>query len=326
MGGVIHGYSDIQGFRISILKAIKFISNLYFSTQESYFGTKLSENPLLHTWSLSIEMQFYILLPFVIYFFRKHLLSIFILSIASITLYSSYEIYALENQRNIYFSFMSRVPEFLIGCLYAVILKKGLNFSRQKNNVIALISFLILIGCAFIYSEATPFPGALAIIPCFAGANLLVIKNNFLSDFFSKKPLVYVGELSYSLYLWHWGIMALMRYANQSYYFSLLEIVFVIISTFAMAWLSYNLLESRFRKTEKMKFAIIFAPIFVGIYVLSASMNHIVAKILGNRKLPDIYVKPFFGLKSHTQNIVEKYGDKSKNDKIFLMGIAMLWY
>ena len=66
LGSFIFIYTDIYKLRLSIIKAIKFISNLYFSTGDSYFGAKLSENPLLHTWSLSIEMQFYLILPFVL--------------------------------------------------------------------------------------------------------------------------------------------------------------------------------------------------------------------------------------------------------------------
>lgn len=302
--------------RLSILKAIKFISNDYFSTGESYFGAKLSENPMLHTWSLSIEMQFYLILPFVVYFLRKYLVPIFIISIVGISLYSTYNIYILDNHQSSYFSLVSRIPEFLIGSVYAIIFKNGLNFSRPKNNILAFSSLVILLLCSTFYTEETPFPSIWAIIPCVAGANLLVIRNNSISDFFTNKILVYIGELSYSLYLWHWGIMALIRYMNDDYYFSFGEIIFIIGTTFAMAWLSYQLLEKRFRKTSNLKFGLIFAPIFIGIYLFSAQME----KIMTYKKLPDSYVKPYFGLKSHTTNTIEKYGDLSKNDNIILIG------
>ena len=149
LGSLTLIYTDIYKLRLSIIKAIKFISNLYFSTGDSYFGAKLSENPLLHTWSLSIEMQFYLILPFVLVFFKKHLLPIFITLIIIVTAYSTYEIFFTNNQQKIYFSLISRIPEFLIGSVYYIVFKNGLDFSRQKNNIIAICSFLVLIICSF---------------------------------------------------------------------------------------------------------------------------------------------------------------------------------
>ncbi|PKF74527.1 acyltransferase family protein [Chryseobacterium sp. PMSZPI] len=71
-GAYLWQYSEIKVLRESIISAGLFISNLIFSRGNNYFGAQTSENPVHHTWSLSIEMQFYIFLPFIIYFFRKH--------------------------------------------------------------------------------------------------------------------------------------------------------------------------------------------------------------------------------------------------------------
>jgi len=316
LGSLTFIYTDIYKLRLSIIKAIKFISNLYFSAGDSYFGAKLSENPLLHTWSLSIEMQFYLILPFVLVFFKKHLLPIFITLIIIITVYSTYEIFFTNNQQKIYFSLISRIPEFLIGSVYSIVFKNGLDFSRQKNNIIAICSFLVLIICSFYYTEETPFPGILALIPCIAGANILVLKNNTISDILSNKVLVYIGELSYSLYLWHWGIIALIRYINGVYELTPTEVIFIIISTFAISWFSYNFLENRFRKTKISVFLLIFIPIYIGIYVFVMKME----KITEYKKLPDIYTKPIFGMSSHGTKNIEKFGDTSKNDSIILIG------
>ena len=316
LGSFVFIYTDIYKLRLSMVKAIKFISNLYFSTGDSYFGAKLSENPLLHTWSLSIEMQFYLILPFVLFFFKKYLLPIFITLIIIITAYSTYEIFFTNNQQKIYFSLISRIPEFLIGSVYSIVFKNGLDFSRQKNNVIAICSFLALIICSFYYTEETPFPGVLALIPCIAGANILVLKNNTITDILSNKALVYIGELSYSLYLWHWGIIALIRYINGVYDLTPAEVIFIIILTFAISWFSYNFLENRFRKTKNSIFLMIFIPIYLGIYVFVMKME----KVTEYKKLPDIYTKPVFGMSSHGTKNIEKFGDTSKNDSIILIG------
>ena len=316
LGSLVFIYTDIYKLRLSMVKAIKFISNLYFSTGDSYFGAKLSENPLLHTWSLSIEMQFYLILPFILFFFKKHLLPIFITLIIIITAYSTYEIFFTNNQQKIYFSLISRIPEFLIGSVYSIVFKNGLDFSRQKNNVIAVCSFLALIICSFYYTEETPFPGILALIPCIAGANILVLKNNTITDILSNKALVYIGELSYSLYLWHWGIIALIRYINGVYDLTSAEVIFIIILTFVISWFSYNFLENRFRKTKNTIFLMIFIPIYLGIYVFVMKME----KVTEFKKLPDIYTKPVFGMSSHGTKNIEKFGDTSKNDSIILIG------
>ena len=316
LGSLVFIYTDIYKLRLSVVKAIKFVSNLYFSTGDSYFGAKLSENPLLHTWSLSIEMQFYLILPFILFFLKKHLLPIFITLIIIITAYSTYEIFFTNNQQKIYFSLISRIPEFLIGSVYSIVFKNGLDFSRQKNNVIAVCSFLALIICSFYYTEETPFPGVLALIPCIAGANILVLKNNTITDILSNKVLVYIGELSYSLYLWHWGIIALIRYINGVYDLTPTEVIFIIILTFAISWFSYNFLENRFRKTKNIIFLMIFIPIYLGIYVFVMKME----KVTEFKKLPDIYTKPVFGMSSHGTKNIEKFGDTSKNDSIILIG------
>lgn len=316
LGSLVFIYTDIYKLRLSVIKAIKFISNLYFSTGDSYFGAKLSENPLLHTWSLSIEMQFYLILPFVLFFFKKHLLPIFITLIIIITAYSTYEIFFTNNQQKIYFSLVSRIPEFLIGSVYSIVFKNGLDFSRQKNNIIAICSFLVLIICSFYYTEETPFPGVLALIPCIAGANILVLKNNSITDILSNKVLVYIGELSYSLYLWHWGVIALIRYINGVYDLTPAEVIFIIILTFAISWFSYNFLENRFRKTKNVIFLMIFIPIYLGFYVFVMKME----KVTEYKKLPDIYTKPVFGMSSHGTKNIEKFGDTSENDSIILIG------
>ena len=316
LGSLVFIYTDIYKLRLSVIKAIKFISNLYFSTGDSYFGAKLSENPLLHTWSLSIEMQFYLILPFVLFFFKKHLLPIFITLIIIITAYSTYEIFFTNNQQKIYFSLVSRIPEFLIGSVYSIVFKNGLDFSRQKNNIIAICSFLVLIICSFYYTEETPFPGVLALIPCIAGANILVLKNNSITDILSNKVLVYIGELSYSLYLLHWGVIELIRYINGVYDLTPAEVIFIIILTFAISWFSYNFLENRFRKTKNVIFLMIFIPIYLGFYVFVMKME----KVTEYKKLPDIYTKPVFGMSSHGTKNIEKFGDTSENDSIILIG------
>lgn len=308
---------DERNFRSTVIRTFLFISNLQFQKGESYFGVQLSENPLLHTWSLAIEMQFYLILPFLLFFFKKFRLAILVFLLVSLTAWSSYEIIGLDKKSIAYFSLYSRIPEFLVGSLYALFFKNGIDFKKWGNNAFACINLISLILCAIWINEQSPFPGYLSLIPCIFSANLLVAKNNFVSDLLSTKFLVYIGELSYSLYLWHWPIMAFIRYRNDNYEFSLVQIILISILTFFFSFLSYEFVEKKFRTMETKKFFGILTPIWLTGFVFSFFLIY---PIMDKKKIPDFYAKPVFGIKSHYKGIVEKFGDQTKTSSIFLFG------
>jgi len=309
-------YSDILSFRKVARSTAFFASNISFSKGSNYFGAQLNENPLLHTWSLAIEMQFYFILPLLLYVFRKKVLLVLVSLTIFCTLYSSYHIFALDQKQAMYFSLIARFPEFLVGGIFSFIFKRNINISRNSNNIIALICLLVLLlSCIFI-TEETAFPGALALVPCIAIAILLSIENNLITDVFSNKILVYIGELSYSLYLWHFPILAFMRYRNDSYNLMPLQIVFAIILTFLLAWLSYTFIENRFRTVKKQRFFVLFAP---G-YILLGIMILLLPRFAKGKYTPDIYSRPIFGIKSHRTLNVEKLGVPQRKDSIVLIG------
>lgn len=315
-GIYIYLYTDIATLQGTILRSAFFVSNLLFAQGNSYFGAKLSENPLLHTWSLAIEMQFYILLPFILWFFRNKLRIILPVIIIATTAYSTYHLYVLENKSAMYFSLAARIPEFLVGAYAGVLFKEGLNLKRGLNNLLAFISLAVLLCCAFFINEDSNFPGYLALIPCTASGILLVLKNNAVSDFFSHKIPVYIGEMSYSLYLWHWPILAFLRYMNDTYTLHLDEIIFVISLTFILSWFSYNLIEKNFRKISTKRAFLILSWGGLVLAVTYLGMPMIAEK----NKISDQYTQPVMGLRSHNGNKIEKFGDQSKSDQIILIG------
>lgn len=315
-GTFIYLYTDLSNLRFELVGAAFFFSNYIFSLGDSYFGAKFSENPLLHTWSLAVEMQFYIILPIILVYLRKWLISILLGLIIILTLYSSYNIYYLDNKGEMYFSLLSRIPEFLIGSVYVLYFKNGIDINRKANNLISSISLVILLACSILITESSYFPGFLVLLPCLAGANLLVCKNNFIADFFSNKILVYIGELSYSLYLWHWPIMAFIRYKTDNYELSPINVLFVIILTFCCAAVSYYLIESKFKSFSIKKTLIFLLPTGF-LFMLYTYKIKTIASV---NKIPEQYARPSFGIKSHNTNIVEKFGTVSKNDSIVLIG------
>lgn len=316
VGLSVYLYTDMPTLRLTVQRSALFISNRLFSTGNSYFGAQLSENPLLHTWSLAIEMQFYVILPFILWFFRTKLRLILPVIIILITAFSTYQLYVLENKSAMYFSLTARIPEFLIGAYFSVIFAKGLDFNRKVNNLISTIGLSVLMLCTYFITEESNFPGYLALIPCIAGGILLVIKNNAVSEFFSKKIPVYLGEMSYSLYLWHWPVLAFLRYTNDDCILNVNEIIFTIFLTFIMSLLSYTFIEKSFRKLNTHRALILLSSGGLILYAL----YFVMPIISESNKIPDKYTRPLIGLKSHNQKLIEKFGDLNQRDSIILIG------
>lgn len=313
-------FSDLKFLKITLIRSIFFYSNSLFAAGDSYFGAKLSENPLLHTWSLAIEMQFYLILPVIMLLFRRYLKIIFAAIILMLTLYSLSQI-NLGFKNQMYFSLFARIPEFLIGGFFALVFKNGISSNKFVNNTLSLISLVILLSCSFLITEHSNFPGALALIPTIASAVILVNSETFLSKILSIKPLVYIGELSYSLYLWHFPIMATIRYNTDRYEFTTNEVALIIVLTFIFAFISYNLIERKFRSLNNKVFYLTIIPVLLitGLYSMK------IITLFHYKKMDPIYSERFFGKESHLSNSVQKFGDLSKNDKIFLFGDSHAW-
>lgn len=309
---------DFWGFQKSVGASLLFVSNLLFARGDSYFGARLEDNPFLHTWSLAVEMQFYLLLPLVIIFIRKKFLPVVIaLLIIALTAYANISMYLSHDTSIKYFSLPARIPEFLIGSFYSLTLRGKMNFGRMNNNILTFLSLGILILSAFLIDKNTPFPGVTALIPTIATANLLVTGSNFVSDFFAKKIPSYIGELSYSLYLWHWPLIAYIRYYNDEYSLSTPEIISICILTVLMAWISYRFVENYFRKKNSP----VFLRYAVSGTILLGLLTFSLPKVAEIYKIPDIYTSPTFGVGSHNQKKTEFFGDRSvKNPKILLIG------
>jgi len=219
-----------------------------------------------------------------------------------------------------YFSLLARMPEFFVGSLLSLIFINREPISKKSSIIISTIGLLAVFGSAFYISGESIFPGVLALIPTFGTGLLLISNKNIFSDLLSKKIMVHIGELSYSLYLWHWPIMAFMRYhegKTGAYYFSLFEMIFISVLTYVLAWLSYTFIENIFRTTGNKKFILSFSPAVILLLVL-AFTTPVRAK---RNEIPDEYIKLTFGLKSHSKKYIETFGNASPSyDKIFLFG------
>lgn len=280
VAAVFFTLKDFEYFRKSVISALFFNSNYFFSKQGDYFSPASYELLLLHTWSLAIEMQFYLLLPVALLVIPKRFLVATLLLTSGILIaYSEFRLQTGQQQK-IYFSLLARIPEFLVGSLTALIPQNRV-FSKRTNNTMAAVGLALVLWSAFFITEKSTFPGLLALLPCLGIAILLTSQSSLPNRLLSFAPLVFLGALSYSLYLWHWPILAALRYVSGSYLLNPLATVAFFILTLACGYLSYRYIETPYRKRLPAKSASLrLAGLAVVSVILVTAANVINSKLL----------------------------------------------
>lgn len=232
---------DYSFFEDSLRSALLFISNQYFSVFGSYFAPRADELPLLHTWSLAIEMQFYLFFPLIFLLLpRKWWLPFFTALSVVLFAWSGWSV-LVGKQDALYFSLFARVPEFMLGAVVALLLGQR-EFSPRLSTVMGALG-AVLLGLSFILIDKQDFPGFWSILPCLATALIIAARSGPISSLLACRPLVWIGGLSYSLYLWHWPILAFMRYYTGQYELGLSWMLWFMTAAFLLAWLSYRFIE-----------------------------------------------------------------------------------
>ncbi|MFJ4066657.1 acyltransferase family protein [Pseudomonas sp. NPDC089996] len=259
--------ADFEFFRQSLRSAALFTSNHYFSSFGSYFAPRAEELPLLHTWSLAIEMQFYLFFPMMLLClppaWRLQTLS---LLTAGLFLWGGIKVSGGE-QASAYFSLLARMPEFLLGGVVAV----GL---RHREMPVQLAVVLGLLGAAlltisFVLIDNSQFPGYWSVLPCVGAALVIAARRGPVNRLLSIPVLVWIGGISYSLYLWHWPVLAFIRYYVGQYELSEGWLLVALVASFVLAWLSCRFIEQPARKLSAVRrLAPRFAIAMVGIVLI----------------------------------------------------------
>jgi peptidoglycan/LPS O-acetylase OafA/YrhL len=242
--------NDAYDYGRSLIATLLFASNIAFARQMGYFDGPSEMKPLLHTWSLAVEEQFYIVYPLFLFlvtrFFRKR----YAVAIGSMLVLSlGYSIWRVDTQPTTSFYLATtRAWELLIGGILAI---QGVPKLQNKLSANLLGFFgLALIGYGvFAFSAATPFPGVNALYPC-VGAALIIYTamaaDTLVARLLSLKPVVFVGLISYSLYLWHWVIIVFAKH-YLGHPLAGLEKIAVIVAAFLFASFTWKFVENPFR-------------------------------------------------------------------------------
>ena len=208
--------NELKSLGESSLAQAAMVANIYFANNTGYFAGPAEQTPLLQTWSLAVEEQFYLFFPLLLIvlqrFSRRKTLTT--LSLMAAISFAASIFYARITPEVNFFSLPTRAWELLIGCLLAVT-----SFSMKphltRDSAISGLALAMLLLPLYFYTSETPFPGVAAIPPVVGTATLIFIHgvNPQLATFriLSLAPIRFIGLISYSLYLWHWPVIVYIR-------------------------------------------------------------------------------------------------------------------
>ena len=285
---------DFKDFARSLTAAMVFVSNFLFMDETGYFAQPSEIKPLLHTWSLAVEEQYYIVFPLFLAFVARFLRNYLGLLVIVCTLVSFAFCVWATGYRPVYAFFLSpsRAWELLIGSVLALGVIPLVS-NRHVLNGLSVLGLGLILVAIFTFNADTDFPGWHAAVPCL-GAALLIYANGQAETIggriLSFKPFVWVGLISYSLYLWHWPLIVFAKY-HVGGELPALALWALIALSFGAAWASWRWIEQPFRrKTGTFSNVRIFAPacLAAGVLLTGAGVSGHVTNGFPERWSPEV--------------------------------------
>lgn len=290
---------ELKAFGLSIVSAVLFSSNVYFFLNSDYFSPAAEEQPLLHTWSLAVEEQFYLFFPLVLLFLwkRGEAKTLLFISVALVfTLFLSEFMWRYDANANFYL-FPTRIWELLCGAVLAFPQVAGfLNKTSFKfSNVMSTSGLFLILYSIFFYDESVPSPGILMFVPVLGAALVIGFTRgeSLLGRVLSSKLLVGFGLLSYSAYLWHQPLFAFarLRVLGEP---DIRTMVFLVVLTFLFSFITWKYVESPFRKGgSKRGRVFFFSASGVAALLLVGAVFHAGHGFPARFGMPDSLVKSF---------------------------------
>ncbi|MGZ6041812.1 MAG: acyltransferase family protein [Asticcacaulis sp.] len=286
---------EMKKFEASAICALVGFSNNFFLLKTNYFETKSSVNPLLMTWSLGVEEQFYIVFPLIVIFIKKYARQFLDVSILAIVIISfvSAVILNLQNPSAAFYLFPVRAWEIGAGCL--IVLYERSYKERFPLNSLAIECLggggIALITCSILlFSSRTAISGFPALLPVAGSAFLIAGRASWVNrNILSFRPFVAIGLVSYSWYLWHWPLLSLMD-ISVDHPPSVWVRLAIISLALVIGYFSYRFIETPFRRMQASRKTILVGySIAVAVCMAPAALG-LVSNGLAWR-LPDSVIK-----------------------------------
>jgi len=240
-------------FVYSFISTLFYVSNFYFYLEVDYFNEGMKFAPLLHTWSLSVEEQFYIIFPLVLLFVYqrgKAWLFHILIVLAIISLLLS-ELSIHWDESFAFYASPTRFFQFILGGIVSIHLQKY-TLSKGLNNLLGSIGFVIIILAMFFYTDKTLFPGLYALIPSLGTALILFsgLQRGYITLFLSNNIFKLIGNSSYSIYLWHWPLIVFYK-LEVSPSLSIVEQIALFAASLLLGYISWRYIETSTRLAYK---------------------------------------------------------------------------
>jgi peptidoglycan/LPS O-acetylase OafA/YrhL len=258
---------DIRSFVSSLLAQALSLQNFVFLAEGDYF-IGADTKPLLHTWSLAVEEQFYFFWPLLLLLFRKQSGQAR-LAIVVLVILGSFYINLVQSQsapRAAFFLIFSRAWELAIGGFAALLENQSTSnkIKQVHREVVLVFSLLCLFFSLYYIDSSMSFPGKIALLPVVTVFTIILLtraQNSIVGKLLSNPLLVGIGLISYPLYLWHWPILVFMRHLQISTTHFASVSIFLLL-TFTLAYSSYRWVETPIRRK-----------------IIFSSTNHLLAAI-----------------------------------------------
>ena len=317
-------------FSKSLISSLTFTSNLFFWLYSGYWAES-NTNPLLHTWSLSLEWQFYFLFSTTLFFLHKlfkketyKLIIIFFLILFLVSLTSAIFVHG----RSIgFFLLPFRIYEFLIGFFLYFLIDKKSSFLDKNKNFFSLVGLFLIIISFIIFDSKSGGPSYISLVPCTGAALLIYLKDSFVHQILKNKAIVYLGTISYSLYLFHWPVLTFYSWINIVEIEFFIRILLIVISLL-LAIISYETIEKTFRKkvinNKVIKISLLSLFTLVALFFsnLFINENGFPERVEKEKRILVESLATFVGV--HRQNYMDKHTDLNFDDtkdvKILVIG------
>lgn len=286
-GFVILIPEDFERLFSSVLYSSSFLANRFFSKDGGYFDISSDEKPLLHIWSLSIEEQFYFIWPlvFILVFkllskYKKENLDAWLIGFVACVValgFAYSQLYLLSSKAgdSVYFLLRLRFSELLVGALFAFL---PVYTQRLGCHLLQLAGVVLIASGLLMLDKHSLFPGLNALLPCL-GAGLFIYggrsdqaAGGLVMRVFQMPFMVAIGLISYSLYLWHWPVLAYLRYVYGAYVLPASWLLVAVPSIFALAYLTYRFVELRCKRLS-ISFTRAFLLLFLAPALMLAALG-----------------------------------------------------